>query len=141
MPSLDFHNGTILIIFSSLFTESFWNLAPDCLMVLGAEFLVDWIKHAFITRFNEVSADVYKNYTIFLAYDLAQTKQKHVSYLLLFSISTVLQDGQFAALKNKYWPLIFFSNFDDFFHPKSSILWIWGRGVGYRVFSHCSGSK
>lgn len=57
--------------------ESFWNLAPDCLMVLVAEFVVDWIKHAFITRFNEVSSDVYKNYTIFLAYDLAQTKQKH----------------------------------------------------------------
>ncbi len=57
--------------------ESFWNLAPDCLLVLGAEFLVDWIKHAFITRFNEVSAEVYKEYTTFLAYDLAQTKQKH----------------------------------------------------------------
>ncbi|XP_023328133.1 transmembrane anterior posterior transformation protein 1 homolog [Eurytemora carolleeae] len=56
--------------------ESFWSLAPDCLIVLGAEVLVDWIKHAFITRFNEVSADVYKDYTISLAYDLAQTKQK-----------------------------------------------------------------
>lgn len=57
--------------------ESFWTLAPDCLLVLSAEFLVDWIKHAFITRFNEVSAEVYKDYTTFLAYDLAQTKQKH----------------------------------------------------------------
>jgi len=57
--------------------ESFWNLAPDCFMVMIVEFLVDWIKHAFITRFNEVPAEVYKNYTIFLAYDLAQTKQKH----------------------------------------------------------------
>ena len=48
-------------------------------MVMVCEFVVDWIKHAFITRFNEVPAEVYKNYTIFLAYDLAQTKQKHVS--------------------------------------------------------------
>ena len=64
------------------FLESFWNLAPDCLVVMGIEFLVDWIKHAFITRFNEVSAEVYKSYTIFLAYDLAQTKQKHVSHIL-----------------------------------------------------------
>ena len=47
-------------------------------MVMGVEFLVDWIKHAFITRFNEISAEVYKSYTIFLAYDLAQTKQKNV---------------------------------------------------------------
>jgi len=57
--------------------DSFWSLAPDCLLVLGAEILVDWIKHAFITRFNEVPADVYKDYTISLAYDLAQTKQKY----------------------------------------------------------------
>ncbi|TRY76158.1 hypothetical protein TCAL_03511 [Tigriopus californicus] len=57
--------------------ESFWSMAPDCLTVLMAEFIVDWLKHAFITRFNEVSAEVYKDYTISLAYDLAQTKQKH----------------------------------------------------------------
>ena len=30
--------------------ESFWDLAPDCLLVLGAEIMVDWVKHAFITR-------------------------------------------------------------------------------------------
>ena len=63
-----------------LLPESFWSLAPDCLLVLSAEFLVDWIKHAFITRFNEVSAEVYKDYTTYLAYDLAQTKQKYVRF-------------------------------------------------------------
>ena len=55
--------------------DSFWSLAPDCLLVLGAEILVDWIKHAFIIRVSEVPADV--NNTISLAYDLAQTKQKY----------------------------------------------------------------
>ena len=57
--------------------ESFWDLAPDCLLVLGAEIMVDWVKHAFITRFNDLPADVYNYYTISLAYDLAQTKQKY----------------------------------------------------------------
>ena len=57
--------------------ESFWSLAPDCLLVLGAEILVDWVKHAFITRFNDLPAEVYHDYTISLAYDLAQTKQKY----------------------------------------------------------------
>ena len=57
--------------------DSFWALAPDCLVVLGAEIMVDWVKHAFITRFNDLPADVYKYYTISLAYDLAQTKQKY----------------------------------------------------------------
>jgi len=57
--------------------ESFWSLAPDCILVLGAEILVDWVKHAFITRFNDLPAEVYHDYTISLAYDLAQTKQKY----------------------------------------------------------------
>jgi len=57
--------------------ESFWSLAPDCVLVLGAEILVDWVKHAFITRFNDLPAEVYHDYTISLAYDLAQTKQKY----------------------------------------------------------------
>ena len=57
--------------------DSFWSLAPDCLLVLGAEIMVDWVKHAFITRFNDLPSDVYKYYTISLAYDLAQTKQKY----------------------------------------------------------------
>merc|ERR1719450_773713 len=57
--------------------DSFWSLAPDCLLVLGAEILVDWVKHAFITRFNDLPAEVCHDYTISLAYDLAQTKQKY----------------------------------------------------------------
>ena len=73
----------IFVMFNDLccvfFVERFWVLLPDCLMVLFAEVLVDWIKHAFITRFNELPVDVYRDYTISLAYDMAQTRQKHVS--------------------------------------------------------------
>lgn len=57
--------------------DSFWVLLPDCFMVLLAEVFVDWIKHAFITRFNELQLDVYTDYTTSLAYDMAQTRQKH----------------------------------------------------------------
>ena len=28
------------------------------MMVMLAELLVDWVKHAFITKFNEISSDV-----------------------------------------------------------------------------------
>ncbi|KAJ3627008.1 hypothetical protein MTP99_014417 [Tenebrio molitor] len=58
-------------------SDRLWVLVPDCLMVLLAEMLVDWIKHAFITRFNELQLDVYRDYTTSLAYDMAQTRQKH----------------------------------------------------------------
>lgn len=29
-------------------------------MVIFAELLVDWLKHCFITKFNEISAEVYQ---------------------------------------------------------------------------------
>lgn len=58
-------------------SDRFWVLLPDCMMVLIAEIFVDWVKHAFITRFNELQVDVYRDYTTSLAYDMAQTRQKH----------------------------------------------------------------
>ncbi|KAG5885764.1 hypothetical protein JTB14_031201 [Gonioctena quinquepunctata] len=58
-------------------TERFWVMLPDCFIILLAEMFVDWIKHAFITRFNELNLDVYRDYTTSLAYDVAQTRQKH----------------------------------------------------------------
>ncbi|XP_030756787.1 protein TAPT1 homolog [Sitophilus oryzae] len=57
--------------------DNVWVLLVDCFAVLFAEVLVDWIKHAFITRFNELHLDVYKDYRTSLAYDLAQSRQKH----------------------------------------------------------------
>lgn len=57
--------------------EQFYVLLPDCCYVLMVEVCIDWLKHAFITRFNELPADVYKEYTISLAYDMTQTRQKH----------------------------------------------------------------
>lgn len=58
-------------------SDQFLILSADCFFVLVVEVLIDWIKHAFITRFNELSSDVYREYTISLAYDMTQTRQKH----------------------------------------------------------------
>lgn len=57
--------------------EQFCAMLPDCFWVLATEFIVDWIKHAFITRFNEIPIEVYREYTISIAYDVTQTRQKH----------------------------------------------------------------
>lgn len=58
-------------------SDQFLVMLPCCLWVLFTEFFVDWIKHAFITRFNEIPCDVYREYTVSLAYDMTQTRQKH----------------------------------------------------------------
>ncbi|CAH2047257.1 unnamed protein product, partial [Iphiclides podalirius] len=57
--------------------DRFWILAPDCVLVLTFEVIIDWVKHAFITRFNEIPYGVYREYTVSLAYDVAQTRQKY----------------------------------------------------------------
>lgn len=62
------------------FSEQFWILLPDCILVLVSEIFVDWIKHAFISRFNELQPEIYKEYTISLAYDVAKTRQKYVRF-------------------------------------------------------------
>ncbi|KAL7643625.1 UNVERIFIED_CONTAM: hypothetical protein RMT77_005608 [Armadillidium vulgare] len=58
-------------------SERLWILLPDCLLILGTEVLVDWIKHAFITRFNDIPVDAYKDYSLLIASDLITCKQKY----------------------------------------------------------------
>uniref|UniRef100_A0A8C5N974 Transmembrane anterior posterior transformation protein 1 homolog n=1 Tax=Gouania willdenowi TaxID=441366 RepID=A0A8C5N974_GOUWI len=38
--------------------DHFWVLFPDVVMVIASEVAVDVVKHAFITKFNDISADV-----------------------------------------------------------------------------------
>ncbi|XP_035213401.1 transmembrane anterior posterior transformation protein 1 homolog [Stegodyphus dumicola] len=57
--------------------DQFMVLLPYCIGVILAEMFVDWMKHAFITRFNEITFEVYRDYTVSLAYDLASCKLKN----------------------------------------------------------------
>lgn len=41
-----------------LFSDHLWVLFPDVVMVIASEVAVDVVKHAFITKFNDISADV-----------------------------------------------------------------------------------
>lgn len=55
------------------------------LMVVFAEILVDWLKHCFITKFNEINSEVYRgkiavdsskcsDFTITIAYDVVRSR-------------------------------------------------------------------
>ncbi|XP_041368796.1 transmembrane anterior posterior transformation protein 1 homolog isoform X2 [Gigantopelta aegis] len=79
-----FHYAILLsVVFVRNMAEFSWNLdhiwviVPDVILVLGAEFIVDWIKHAFITKFNEISSDAYQDFTVNLIQDMASSRQKH----------------------------------------------------------------
>ena len=77
--------------------EGFWTMLPDCICIFLAEFGVDWVKHAFVTRFNEISYEVYHQYTISIAYDLASSKLKSVSTSLRLHRSKLIDWVSFFA--------------------------------------------
>ncbi|XP_061883118.1 transmembrane anterior posterior transformation protein 1 homolog [Entelurus aequoreus] len=57
--------------------DHLWVLFPDVAMVIASEVTVDIVKHAFITKFNDISADVYGEYRASLAFDLVSSRQKN----------------------------------------------------------------
>ncbi|XP_037531521.1 transmembrane anterior posterior transformation protein 1 homolog [Nematolebias whitei] len=79
-----FTSYVLLLIVCLRNMEQFsWNLdhllvlIPDVFMVVISEVIVDIIKHAFITKFNDITADVYSEYRASLAFDLVSSRQKN----------------------------------------------------------------
>ncbi|KAL6479850.1 hypothetical protein MHYP_G00108830 [Metynnis hypsauchen] len=58
-------------------SDHLWVLLPDVLIVVTSEVAVDVIKHAFITKFNDITADVYSEYKASLAFELVSSRQKN----------------------------------------------------------------
>lgn len=93
-----------------------WVLLPDVFMVVTSEVAVDIIKHAFITKFNDIPADVrtssaapsfrlsmarpacvtadvlqvYSEYRASLAFDLVSSRQKNVSIIPTYNSRTFM---------------------------------------------------
>lgn len=49
----------------------------DILQILGMEVLVDWSKHAFVTKFNQIPVSVYDEYTASLAASVKDCFQRN----------------------------------------------------------------
>ncbi|KAB5570974.1 hypothetical protein PHYPO_G00219640 [Pangasianodon hypophthalmus] len=58
-------------------SEHLWVLLPDVFMVVASEVAVDVVKHAFITKFNDITADVYSEYKASLALELVSSRQQY----------------------------------------------------------------
>ena len=70
--------GWFCVVCAAHLKELFLPLAIVC----GSEVLVDWIKHAFITKFNSISSTVYREYTLILARDVMDSKHHLVSLFI-----------------------------------------------------------
>ncbi|GAU92119.1 hypothetical protein RvY_04242 [Ramazzottius varieornatus] len=70
----------LLMVIIRNMTELGWKMdnfvacLPDGALIIASEVVVDWTKHAFITKFNEIPMGVYQDYTYSLAYDFATTQ-------------------------------------------------------------------
>ncbi|XP_017330249.1 transmembrane anterior posterior transformation protein 1 homolog isoform X1 [Ictalurus punctatus] len=58
-------------------SDHLWVLLPDVFMVVASEVAVDVVKHAFITKFNDITADVYSEYRASLAFELVSSRQQY----------------------------------------------------------------
>ena len=72
----------ILIVAIRNLTEHGWKfeyalgtLAPFAVVVIASELIVDWFKHGFITKFNNIQPEIYLTYRSFLAKDILYSKQ------------------------------------------------------------------
>ncbi|KAJ6659371.1 hypothetical protein lerEdw1_019103 [Lerista edwardsae] len=66
--------------------DHLWVLFPDVCMVIASEIAVDIVKHAFITKFNDITADVYSEYRASLAFDLVSSRQKNLIRVVTSSV-------------------------------------------------------
>ncbi|CAM9741213.1 transmembrane anterior posterior transformation protein 1 homolog [Lampetra fluviatilis] len=79
-----FHNAVLLLVVCLRNMEQFswnpdhlWVLVPDVAMVVVSEVVVDFVKHAFITKFNDITDEVYSEYRASLAFDLVSSRQRY----------------------------------------------------------------
>ncbi|KAF5348675.1 hypothetical protein D9758_006827 [Tetrapyrgos nigripes] len=58
-------------LFGGINGNVLWTISYPVLTVMCSEMLVDWLKHAFITKFNHIRPSVYERYTDVLCRDLS----------------------------------------------------------------------
>jgi len=61
-------------------SEGLKDLLGSILFIYGSELVVDWIKHAFVVKFNHISPTVYSRFTTTLCHSMSPQLQQHNSH-------------------------------------------------------------
>ncbi|PCH43740.1 DUF747-domain-containing protein [Wolfiporia cocos MD-104 SS10] len=111
-----------------------WTISYPVLAVMASEMLVDWLKHAFITKFNHIRPSVYERYTDVLCRDLASGSavgrrgaRKHT---YVDQSPLVARRLGFASLPLAVLAILIGSqsvNILILMHTDGSVPWIWTR--------------
>jgi len=54
--------------------EAVEDILPYMALILGTEFIIDWMKHSFIIKFNNLSVDIYPEYKLILAQEFIRAR-------------------------------------------------------------------
>ena len=54
--------------------EAVDDILPYMAIIIGVEFIIDWMKHAFIVKFNNLSVDIYPEYRQILATEIIRAR-------------------------------------------------------------------
>ncbi|KAJ3414026.1 hypothetical protein HDV05_007151 [Chytridiales sp. JEL 0842] len=76
-----FNPSHLSTVWNSNTTSLLFTLFTPPFIVFGTEVLVDWLKHAFITKFNQIRPNVYSRFYDSLCRDLVRGKHSHTNSL------------------------------------------------------------
>lgn len=62
------------------FKDQLYEMIPVFCMVFFSEFLIDWIKIAFVLKFNNISYEVFNDFKLDLARNYIESKKKKVKF-------------------------------------------------------------
>lgn len=54
--------------------EAIEDILPYMALILGTEFIIDWMKHSFIIKFNNLSVDIYPEYKLIIAQEFIRAR-------------------------------------------------------------------
>jgi hypothetical protein len=88
----------LVIVTLQNFKDLEWNLTDYWIyhmieaigICLASECVVDWIKHAFITKFNKIPPDVYPQFSKSLKNEVLNTSRQSVSSQVVYTTHTIL---------------------------------------------------
>lgn len=63
---------------SNMMTENLWMNSQVLAYMIGAEMLADWIKHAFIAKFNKIGPGIYRKYSRILRADYVTYRKERI---------------------------------------------------------------
>ncbi|CAF0727605.1 unnamed protein product [Brachionus calyciflorus] len=61
-------------------TDQLFELIPILCIIFFFEFFIDWVKHAFVLKFNDIPAEVFKDFKLDLAYKALESRKKREQY-------------------------------------------------------------